>query len=81
MYVFLFYLHLFSLYESRGIHQKKEDTLDQREGLLDELRKELQHKERDIARRLDLIDQKESRIKSHEPGYKYARIANPKFQI
>ncbi|MBY0353484.1 ribonuclease Y [Candidatus Babeliales bacterium] len=44
-------------------HQKKEDTLDQRESLLDELRKELQQKERDISRRLDILNANEIKIK------------------
>lgn len=43
--------------------QKKEDALDGRELMLDELRKELQQKERDISRRLDQIASDESKIK------------------
>ena len=44
-------------------YQKKEDMLDHRETLLDDLRKELQQKERDSARRLDIIGVQEDKIK------------------
>ena len=44
-------------------YQKKEDTIEQREVLLDDLRKELQQKERDISRRLDLLNSNEQKIK------------------
>ena len=44
-------------------NQKKEDALDQREGLLDELRKELQQKERDLTRRLDIVSNNEQKVK------------------
>lgn len=43
--------------------QKKEDMLDHREALMDDLRKELQQKERDLARRLDTIGVQEDKIK------------------
>lgn len=43
-------------------YQKKEDTLDQREAILDDLRRELQQKERDVARRLDILNTNESKI-------------------
>jgi len=43
--------------------QKKQDTLDQREVLLDELRKELQQKERDVAKRLDILANDEVKLK------------------
>ena len=43
--------------------QKKEDMLDHREVLLDDLRKELQQKEREFARRLDLINSNEIKVK------------------
>lgn len=43
--------------------QKKEDTLDHRELLLEDLRKELQHKERDVSRRLDVLTIDESKVK------------------
>lgn len=42
---------------------KKEDTLDQREILLDDLRKELQHKERESARRQDVLSSDEIKLK------------------
>lgn len=43
--------------------QKKEDTLDQREILLDDLRKELQQKERELSRRLDALSSDEVKLK------------------
>ncbi|MBM3886851.1 ribonuclease Y [Candidatus Dependentiae bacterium] len=43
--------------------QKKEDMLDHRETLLDDLRKELQQKERDLARKLDVVGSQEEKIK------------------
>lgn len=43
--------------------QKKEDMLDNRETLLDDLRKELQQKERDLARKLDVVGVQEDKIK------------------
>jgi ribonuclease Y len=43
--------------------QKKEDMLDHRETLLDDLRKELQQKERDLARKLDTVGVQEDKIK------------------
>lgn len=43
--------------------QKKEDTLDQREILLDDLRRELQQKERDQSRRLDALSSDEIKLK------------------
>lgn len=43
--------------------QKKEDMLDHREALMDDLRKELQQKERDLARRLDTCSVQEDKIK------------------
>ena len=43
--------------------QKKEDLLEHRELLLDELRKELQQKERDTSRRLDALTIDETKIK------------------
>lgn len=44
-------------------NQKKEDALDQRELLLDDLRKELQTKERDLTRRLDGLAINELKVK------------------
>jgi len=44
-------------------YQKKDDTLSQREVLLDDLRKELQQKERDLSRRLDVLSRDEIRLK------------------
>jgi ribonuclease Y len=43
--------------------QKKEDALDHREMLLDDLRKELQQKERDLSRKIDLFAADEIKIK------------------
>ena len=43
--------------------QKKEDSIEQRETLLDDLRKELQQKERDLSRRLDNLTLDESKLK------------------
>lgn len=43
--------------------QKKEDALEGRELMLDELRKELQQKERDTSRRLDQVAADETKIK------------------
>ncbi len=43
--------------------QKKEDSLDSRQVLLDDLRQELQQKERDISRRLDQVVADEAKIK------------------
>ncbi|MFA5074868.1 MAG: ribonuclease Y [Candidatus Babeliales bacterium] len=43
--------------------QKKEDTLEHREVLLDELRKELGQKERDLSRRLDIVVADEIKLK------------------
>ncbi|MFH1831605.1 MAG: ribonuclease Y [bacterium] len=60
--------------------QKKEDTLDHREVLLDELRKELQQKERDISRRLDILNSNETKIKKlyDELVLKLERLSNIK---
>lgn len=44
-------------------YQKKEDTLDRRESALDELRNELQQKERAIAKRLDRLNTDELQLK------------------
>lgn len=43
--------------------QKKEDAIEHREGILDELRKELQQKERDLSRRLDALTGDELKLK------------------
>lgn len=43
--------------------QKKEDALEHREMLLDDLRKELQQKEREFSRRLDTLGSDEIKIK------------------
>jgi len=43
--------------------QKKQDTLDQREALLDDLRRELQQKERDLSKRLDALSMDETKLK------------------
>jgi len=43
--------------------QKKEDMLDHRQVLLDDLRKDLQQKERDMSRRLDILNNNENKIK------------------
>jgi ribonuclease Y len=44
-------------------YQKKEDALDQREAVLDDLRRDLQQKERDLSRRLDAFSIDEVKIK------------------
>jgi len=51
------------LQQLQNKYQKKQDTLDHREMLLDELRQELQHKERDIAKRLDVLTSDEAKLK------------------
>jgi len=51
------------LMQLQSKHEKKEDLLDQREVVLDELRKELQTKERDLSRRLDMLSSDEVKIK------------------
>jgi ribonuclease Y len=43
--------------------QKRQDTLDHRETVLDDLRQELVQKERDVARRLDTLSNDEIKIK------------------
>lgn len=43
-------------------YQKKEDMLEHREVLLDDLRKEVQQKERDVSRRLDILNANELKI-------------------
>ncbi len=43
--------------------QKKEDMLDHREVLLDDVRKEMQQKERDLARKLDVVNSNEVKVK------------------
>lgn len=43
--------------------QKKEDTLERRESMLDELRNELQQKERSLAKRLDRLNTDEIKLK------------------
>ncbi|MFC1894928.1 ribonuclease Y, partial [Candidatus Dependentiae bacterium] len=43
--------------------QKKEDYLEHKEILLDDHRKQLQHKERDLSRRLDVLTVDETKIK------------------
>ena len=60
--------------------QKKQDTLDQREITLDELRKELQLKDRDLAKRLDILNNDEVKIKKlyEEFVSKLERISNMK---
>jgi ribonucrease Y len=60
--------------------QKKQDTLDQRETLLDDLRKDLQQKERDTARRLDVLSNDEIRLKKiyEEFVVKLERLSNMK---
>ncbi|MBD3273309.1 ribonuclease Y [Candidatus Dependentiae bacterium] len=57
--------------------QKKEDTLDQREILLDDLRKELQQKERDLSRRLDALNSDEIKLKKlyNDLVFKLERIS------
>lgn len=44
-------------------YQKKEDTLDRKESMLDELRNELQQQERSLANRLDRLDTDETQLK------------------
>ncbi len=43
--------------------QRKEDVIEQRETLVDDLRRELQQKERDLLRRLDVLSLDEIKIK------------------
>jgi ribonuclease Y len=60
--------------------QKKQDMLDQREVLLDDLRKDLQQKERELAKRLDLLSNDEVRLKKiyEEFVTKLERLSNMK---
>lgn len=60
--------------------QKKQDVIEQREIFLDDLRKELQQKERDLAKRLDALSIDESKIKRlyEEFVTKLERISNIK---
>ena len=60
--------------------QKKQDMLDQREVLLDELRKDLQQKDRELAKRLDLLNTDEIRLKKiyEEFVAKLERLSNMK---
>lgn len=60
--------------------QKKQDSLDQREVLLDDLRKELQQKDRDLAKRLDILSNDEMRLKKiyEEFVAKVERLSNMK---
>jgi ribonucrease Y len=57
--------------------QKKEDTLEQRELLLDELRRELQQKEREASRRQDVLSSDEVKLKKlyDDLVYKLERIS------
>jgi ribonuclease Y len=43
--------------------QKKEDALELKETMLDDLRRELQQKERDVARRIDMLSSDEAKLK------------------
>lgn len=60
--------------------QKKQDSLDQRETLLDDLRKDLQQKDRDLARRLDLLSADEIKLKRLYDEFliKMERLSNMK---
>lgn len=60
--------------------QKKQDILDQREVLLDDLRKELQIKDRDLSKRLDNLNNDEIKIKKlyEEFVSKLERLSNMK---
>jgi len=60
--------------------QKKEDLVEQREATLDDLRKDLQFKERDLSRRTDQIVADESKIKKlyDELVLKLERVGNMK---
>lgn len=60
--------------------QKRQDTIDQREILLDELRKELQQKDRDLAKRLDVLGNDEIKLKKvyEEFVSKLERLSNMK---
>jgi ribonuclease Y len=60
--------------------QKRQDTLDQREMLLDELRKELQGRERDLAKRLDILSMDEIKLKRVYEDFmsKLERLSNMK---
>lgn len=60
--------------------QKKQDSLDQREVLLDDLRRELQQKDRDLQKRLDNLSNDEVKIKKiyEEFIVKLERLSNMK---
>ena len=64
----------------QGKFQKKQDSLDQRESLLDDLRKELQQKDRDMSRRLDVLSSDEIKLKRLYDDFliKLERISNMK---
>lgn len=68
------------LQQMQAKFQKKQDTLDQREVLLDELRKELQQKDRDLAKRFDVLSNDEIKIKKlyEEFVIKLERLSNMK---
>ncbi len=51
------------LQQLQAKYQKKEDAIDQREAVLDDLRRDLQQKERDLSRRLDAFAVDEVKIK------------------
>ena len=58
--------------------QKRQDTLDQRESMVDDIRKELQQKERDLAKRLDGLSTDEAKLKRvyEEFVVKLERLSN-----
>lgn len=60
--------------------QKKQDTIDQREVMLDDLRRELQQKERDLAKRLDTLSNDEAKLKKIYEEFvgKLERLSNMK---
>jgi ribonucrease Y len=68
------------LQQNQNKLQKKQDMLDQREVMHDDLRKELQQKDRDLTRRIDLLSNDEAKIKKlyEEFMLKLERLSNMK---
>lgn len=60
--------------------QKKQDSLDQREIVLDDLRRELQQKDRDLQKKLDIVSADEAKLKKiyEEFMIKLERLSNMK---
>jgi ribonuclease Y len=68
------------LSQTQAKAQKKQDSLDQREILLDDLRRELQQKDRDLQKKIDTVTADEVKIKKiyEEFMVKLERLSNMK---